>query len=263
MFAFFSSAAIADTTDYYGDKTLRYEDRVYVKNIQSVQLSPDPAVMAPAIIRLGSAGTEDQLILSFDDLDGDVKTYAYTLIHCSAKWEPSNILVSEYLDGFADNPVQDYRLSRNPIQRYTHYTLAFPNQQVKLLRSGNYLLKVYAGNNSDDVVITRRFLVYEEKVDLQVRVHAATIVADRNFKQEVDFTIRYSTGEITNPFAEITPVILQNGRWDNAVSGLKPQFLKDQELIYDYEDVNVFRGGNEFRWFDTRSLRLQTERVGE
>lgn len=250
--------AAPDTTDYYSDNTLRYDDHVYRKSIKTVQLSPDPAVLSTAIIKLNS---DDKLYLSFDDLDGDYKAYSYTLIHCTSKWEPSNILVSEYLDGFEQNPIRDYRFSRNPIQHYTHYSLSFPNDEVKLLRSGNYLLKVFTDKNGEELAFTKRFLVYEDMVSVDANVHAATIVSDRNFKQEVDFTINYNTSEISNPFAEIMPVILQNGRWDNAITGLQPQFVKDKQLVYDYEDGNVFRGGNEFRWFDTRTLRLQTQNV--
>ncbi|MBI3510040.1 MAG: DUF5103 domain-containing protein [Bacteroidetes bacterium] len=251
-------AAPDSIPDYYSDRTLHYDDRVYVKNIKSVQLSPDPQILAPAIIKLN---TDDKLYLSFDDLDGDYKDYYFTFIHCTAKWEPSNILVSEYLDGFTTNPIHDYRFSRATIQRYTHYSLAFPGDGVNLLKSGNYILKVFSDNDEDKIVITCRFMILDQKVSIDETVHAATIVADRNFKQEVDFNINYNSAEISNPYAELSPVILQNYNWSNAVKDLQPQFVKDQQLVYDYEDVNVFRGGSEFRWFDTRTLRLQTERI--
>lgn len=253
-----SISAQKDTTEYYSEKTLRYEDRVYVKNVKSVQLSVDPSVLAPAIIRLDS---EDKLYMSFDDLDGDYKVYNFTLIHCNAKWEPSNMLVSEYLDGFAENPISSYRFSRTTLQKYTHYYFSFPNESIKLTKSGNYLLEVYTDNDMEKIVFTKRFLVFEEKVSVDALVHAPTIVADRNFKQEIDFTINYNTTEISNPYAEIFPVLLQNFRWDNAIVGLQPQFVKDKQLAYDYDDVNVFRGGSEFRWFDTRSLLYQSERI--
>ena len=186
---------------------------------------------------------------------------SYTVIHCNAKWEPSDCSVSDYLDGFFDQEITNYSYSRNTLQRYIHYEASFPNESFKLLRSGNYLLKVFYTGYNDSLVLTRRFMVYETKVGLSGDVHAPTIVADRNFKQEVDFTVTYSDPDITNPFQEIYPVIMQNGRWDNAIVGLQPQFLMDKELRYDYEDVNVFKGGKEFRWFDTRTLKLNTERV--
>ncbi|HEU4717121.1 MAG TPA: DUF5103 domain-containing protein, partial [Bacteroidia bacterium] len=254
-----AKASVPDSAEeYFSDKTLRYEDKIYVPEIKTVVLSPDPSVLAPPVISLNST---DVLYLSFDDLGADFKTYTYTLIHCTAKWEPSNALVSEYLDGFAQNPITDYQYSRSTLQKYTHYSASFPNENVKLTKSGNYLLKVYTDNDEDSIVFTRRFLVYENNVTVDASVHAATIVSDRNFKQEVDFNIGYNQADIANPYSQIYPVILQNFRWDNAISGLQPQFVKDGQLVYDYDDVNVFSGGNEFRNFDTRSLRYKSERV--
>ena len=36
-------------------------------------------------------------------------------------------------------------------------------------------------------------------------------------------------------------------------------YVKDGELDYDYEEGNVFEGGNEFRNFDTRSIKFLTQ----
>jgi Domain of unknown function (DUF5103) len=252
------SASSPDTGDYYNGNILRYEDRTYRNSISSVVLSPDEASMLPPIILLNST---EVLHFSFDDLDGDFKSLYYTVIHCNAEWEPSDVSNMDYIDGFPEQQISDYSFSRSTLQHYTHYKTQFPNEQFKLKLSGNYILKVYEDNDQDKLVLSRRFMVYENKVTLSGDVHAPTIVADRNYKQEVDFTVTYTTDEITNPFKEIYPVIMQNGRWDNAVKGIQPQFLMNKELRYDYEDINVFKGGKEYRWFDTRTLRLNTERV--
>jgi len=260
LFCFAPAALTAqsDTTDYYSDNTLRFEDKTYQKNIRTVQLLPAGLTMGDPLIKLGGP---EQLMLSFDDLDGGYKAYFYTFVHCSANWEASNIMTSEYMDGFIDNPVTEYQYSRATGQKYTHYSFAFPHDNLKIRRSGNYLLKVYLDSDQEKLVLTRRFMVYEERVSITARAHQATIIEDRNFKQEVDFTINTSGYPVLNPFGELTTVITQNNRWDNAVSNLKPQFVKDQELVYDYDDVNVFKGGSEFRWLDTRSLRYQNERI--
>jgi hypothetical protein len=247
-----------DTAEYYSGSVLRYDDRVYQPTIATVLLSPDIETMLPPIIELNS---EEFLQLSFDDLSSDPKTFSYTVVHCNAKWEPSDCSVSDYIDGFYDQTISDYSFSRNTLQNYIHYNAQFPNESFKLRISGNYLLKVFEDGDQDKLVLTKRFMVYQNRVGLLGDVHAPTIVADRNYKQEVDFTVKYTDPDITNPFQEIYPVILQNGRWDNAIVGLQPQFLMDKELRYDYEDVNVFKGGKEFRWFDTRTLKLNTERV--
>ena len=45
------------------------------------------------------------------------------------------------------------------------------------------------------------------------------------------------------------------------IDNLKPRFIKEGQLIYDYEDINNFNGNNEFRYFDIKSLRFLSDRI--
>ncbi len=238
--------------DYYGDNSLRYEDFVYKKNIKTVQLRDESFELTQAILNLDS---QEKLKLSFDDLDADLKNYSYTIIQCNANWEPSDLMANEYIDGFIENSVLDYRYSFNTLQKYTHYNFVFPNNSMRITKSGNYLLKVYLESNPENLIITRRFMVFQNKVAIESKVTAASIIEDRLFKHEIDFTIDHGGYPITNPYGDLKIVITQNNRWDNAKINLKPLFVKDQQLVYDYDQENVFDGGNEFRYFDTRSVR--------
>src|SRR6185436_15064480 len=247
-----------DTLDYYQSNYLRYENFIYADNIKTVILEKNGMQLSDPIIGLNSG---DQLILTFDDLDGDVKNYSYTFIHCNADWTPSQIIISQYLRSFFDAPLTDYQFAFNTIQTYTHYKLIFPNENLSPVLPGNYMLKVFYTENPDSVILTRRWMMYDDKVQIDANVRRATIVADRYSKQEIDFTIGYSTNFIQNPFSDIKIVLMQNGRWDNVITNLKPLYLKDNLLDYNYDEENVFNGGNEFRTFDTRSLRFQTQFV--
>jgi hypothetical protein len=164
-------------------------------------------------------------------------------------------MANEYIDGFIENSVLDYRYSFNTLQKYTHYNFVFPNNSMRITKSGNYLLKVYLESNPENLIITRRFMVFQNKVAIESKVTAASIIEDRLFKHEIDFTIDHGGYPITNPYGDLKIVITQNNRWDNAKINLKPLFVKDQQLVYDYDQENVFDGGNEFRYFDTRSVR--------
>ena len=68
---------------------------------------------------------------------------------------------------------------------------------------------------------------------------------------------------ISNPYSDIKVVIKQNNREDNAITNLQPLFVKQDQLIYDYENENTFEAGNEFRYFDIKSIRYQSERIKE
>ena len=86
-----------------------------------------------------------------------------------------------------------------------------------------------------------------EKVSVKGSVKRATNLEQRNYQHEIDFSIHHSGYGIDNPFSDIMPIITQNSRWDNAISGLQAVFVKDNEIVYDYEDKNL-DGGNEYRF---------------
>ncbi len=237
---------------------MRYADFIYRANIKTVKLEGAALPLSEPVLELNSGA---QLKLRFDDLDGDNKDYWYTFIHCDASWKPSDITQSTYLYGFYEDRITEYRYSFNTLQHFTHYQLVFPNEQMRPLVSGNYILKVYLNNDPDSVVITKRFLVYETLVDVKANVHAATSAEFRQQKQEVDFEIYTGNYSVPNPFGDLKVKILQNFRWDNSIENLKPIFVKDKLLEYNYDEENNFNGGNEFRRFDTRSLQYETEFV--
>ena len=82
-------------------------------------------------------------------------------------------------------------------------------------------------------------MIMDEKVSIKGSVKRATDLEQRNYQHEIDFNIHHSGYEIDNPFGDIMPVITQNSRWDNAISGLQAVFVKDDEIVYDYEDENL------------------------
>lgn len=247
-----------DTTEYFKSNFLRYEDFIYRNNIKTVMLSQVGFDMSFPIIRLN---TEDRLLLQFDDLEHDAKDYFYTFIHCTAKWTPSDLMSSQYLSGFPDDRITDYSFSFNTFQLYTHYRLTIPNSNLIPLVSGNYLLLVFRDNDKSNLVLSRRFMIIDTKVTIEAAVHRASVIDDRDTKQKIDFSVFYNNYQIDNPFGDVNIVILQNDRWDNAISTLKPLFLRENQLDYSYETGNDFNAGNEYRNFDIRSLRYLTEHV--
>jgi len=244
--------------EYGKDDFVRYEDYVYKKNIKTPQLyvKGEPLSM-PVLFMNGNKKLE----LHFDDLDSEFHTYSYKIVHCNANWEPSSLNPQEYISGYFNGFIEDYKYSFNTLFSYIHYKLEFPNQELTFTKSGNYIIKVYANNNEDDLLLTRRFFVVEQRVSIESNIHMATLARHRDYKQEVDFTINTQNYNIQDPYADIQVVLSQNRRWDNAIFNLKPLFVRTPELIYNYEDNNLFDGNNEFRFFDAKDLRYQSMNV--
>ena len=250
--------AQSEQDDYFKDNRTLYEDHTYLSTIKTVLLHREGNPMSIPLIMLGA---DEKLQLSFDDLSGGDDVYEYTFTHCTAEWQASNLQNTDYLQGFLSDRITTISYSFNTNQRYSHRTLLFPNESIQLTKSGNYLLLVYRNGDPKQAILTRRFMVAENKVTLEMAPHASTIGESRKYKQELDFTIFNSGYIINNPFGELKTVITQNGRWDNAIRGLQPRFLKDKELVYDYEEENIFNGGNEFRFLDFRNFKYRSENV--
>ncbi|MDQ3192690.1 MAG: DUF5103 domain-containing protein [Bacteroidota bacterium] len=244
--------------EYYITDYLRHENFIYNPLIKTVMLHLEENELSAPVMKLNS---NNVLKLSFDILDLELKNYMYAFIHCDADWAPSALHEAEYLDGFFENYITDYQFSFNTLERYMHYNLFFPNDNINFTASGNYLLVVYEEGNRDKPVITRRFMVYEEKVIVNPNVVRAADPMERSLKQKIDFSILHNGYNILNPMQDLRVAVLQNNRWDNANTTLKPLFIKESELVYNYDSENLFYGGNEFRNFDIKTIRFKTENV--
>lgn len=244
-----------ENLDYSKENFLRYEDYTYKDNIKTVQLYVKDAPLSYPVLFLNDS---KQLELHFDDLTQEFHTYTYEFIHCNANWQPSNLNAQEYISGFFQGFIEDYEYSFNTLFPYIHYKMAFPNQQINFLKSGNYIIKVYANNDPEDLLLTKRFFVVEKSVSINASVKMATLARYRDFKQEVDFNIQLGSYQVQDPYSDISVFIMQNRRWDNAIQNLKPLFVRGEELVYNYEDKNLFDGGNEFRFFETKDFLYQS-----
>lgn len=246
--------------DYANDNQLRFEDWVYKPYIKTAQLHEASYDANPPIIKLNSS---EQLELSFDDLQADKKTYSISFVHCTASWESSELMFAEYMNGFFDANFLNFNFSSNTIQKYTHYSIKFPQANMQFTKSGNYIAYVYEDNDKEKLVLTKRFMIYEDKVTVLANVRQAIGNDEQYESQHIDFTVVNSAYELTNPFTDMKVVITQNNRWDNAVRDIRPTFTEPRQLTYSLDDKSTFKGGNEFRFFDTRSLRTYTERIGD
>lgn len=235
---------------------INFVDFIYEENIKSVFLYPEsmqnenPArlINQPIIPLDGNT----PLILEFDDLTADFRGFRAKIIHCDAEWKPSVLSEIEYTTSFNDYPLTEYSASFSTKIPYYHYRLEVPPVRI----SGNYLLVV----NSEDKrkpVLTRRFMVYETKVRIGAVVNFAVGTYERNTHQQVDFNIDHRGLSVPAPQNDLKVVIRQNFRWDTAKTGFKPAQVNsfDQSVKYQFFNLeNAFTGGNEFRYFDSRTI---------
>ena len=231
---------------------LKYSDNTYVDHIRTVRLHIEGFPHSYPIIELGGGA---RLRLSFDDLAEEVGRYSYSFIHCNRDWTPSTLGQMEYNSGYANDYLEDYDFSLRTLTQYVHYDLVFPNRNMRLEKSGNYLLVVYDTQDGDRPVITRRFMVAENLAGMSGQVNRPSVVEKLHTHQEVQLLANTKQLQPRAPLQELSLTVLQNGRWDNAVSGVQPNLLGRETVQFNYQDVLVYRGGNEFRNLDVRSIQ--------
>ena len=233
-----------------------YKDFNYSNCIKSSTLTNNENELLDPIIKLNSNQT---LKLSFDDLDNNLKYYMYTFIHCDSNWEKSDIMYSEYLNGFYENYIEEYYYSFNTIQQYIHYELTFPNENINFLKSGNYIIIIY--DEYMNPILTKRFIVYEDILRTKSNVKRGTFSKDFDTKHEIDFEIYLDNFSIQNPFEEISIIIQQNDDWNNVKKNIQPSFVGKNIIKYDYEEQTSFNAGNEFRKFEISNIDFFSENV--
>lgn len=252
-----------DTADYYSENYVRNDDHIYQEYIKAVEFSRVGFELADPIINLNS---DEQFHVGFDDLHRNFNQYFYQVQHCTSSWEKSEIWTNEYLEGNEEEQVTLYEPSLNTRTTYTHYYFEFPNDRFILKKSGNYILRVYSRDAAGNEInaFTRRFMVVDPKVAISASIGRAGTSEDYETKQEVDFSINTAGYRIDSPYQDIKVVILQNWRWDIALTNLKPYMVYNEKLDYSFDNgTNLFDGINEFRRFDLKSVKLISEKVRE
>lgn len=235
-----------------------FTDKIYSPSVRTVQFFKNGFELAPPVLDLTGL---DPLVLRFDDLQSNAEYLTYAIVHCDAAWRASDLMTGQFIEGAPFDAVPSPASSFNTLQGFLEYEVEVPNRLMRPKVSGNYVLKVYRGSDEEDLVLTRRFLVFEQRVQIDARMQAPRDVELRNSAQHIDLTIRYPGINIQDPFSDLQVVVLQNMRWDDARTGMKPKFIRDRELVYDLPPQTLFAGGNEWRNYDLKDMRYASIRI--
>jgi hypothetical protein len=223
-------------------------------NIKSIVLDPHKVNTYNPLIRLG-----DSFSLSFDDLDGDQKFYSYKIEHCNYNWESSGLSVSEYLNGFQTDRIRNYEDSFNTFQNYTHYKITIPNENMRIKKSGNYIISIIDDNRN--ILFTRRLIVYQPRVNVEVSVHRSRNITYIDQKQDIEFVIFASNLNLRDPNQDIKVAIYQNMDWNTVKKDIPPKYISNGKLMYNYVSDISYWAGNEFLYFDSKEIRNATNNI--
>ncbi len=230
---------------------------VFVENLKTLRVEVNGIWDHPPVVPLGG---NNKVEISFDDLQHTYVRRTYHITHCNADWTPSDLLENEYLDGFNDRPIENYDPSMNTTMLYNHYSLVFPNEDVRLKVSGNFIVDIME-DGDDEPVARACFSVLDRRVDASLSVTPNTDIDQYASHQQVSIGINYFNYDVHRPEEELRPVVLQNRRWDTRVDVGRPSNMRSTELLYDHDRDLIFPAGNEYRRFEILDEYVPTMRV--
>lgn len=235
----------------------RLPDHVYMPEIRTPRLFQQNNQQSLALITLNSS---DLLELHFDDMSGVPKNYYYTYVLCNADWTPADVSPFDYIRGFPQNRLSQYRASTVTASRYVHYQALLPDRNCMPSKSGNYLLKVYLDADTSKLAFTKRMLVVDNRASVGAQVQQPFDNEILRTHQKIQVAVNTQQLNILSP-QQTKLVILQNNRWDDAIRDIQPTFIRGKMMEYNAEQDCIFPAGKEYRWADLQSFRFLSDRM--
>lgn len=231
--------------------------RVFDSSFKSLQVRLEGNDFFPPILTWGNDG--ERIVVSFDELKDDRSYLRYTLVHCDADWQPSEGLVdSEFVDGFNYADVEDYEFSSGTFSQFVHYRFSLPNEQMRPLLSGNYLVRVYREEDPEDVVLQARFMVSENAVMVPVEVTSRTDVDYNEAHQQLSVKVNTRNYRVQDMYRDLKLRVTQNLRPDTEVALSSPMMVNGNVAVFERDKRLIFAAGNEFRRIETVATNYRT-----
>ena len=219
--------------------------RVFNERVRTLRVERRVLLLEDGIV--DGSEPDNTLHISFDEMSHDVHFYTYTVTMLNG-----DLLSNEYLTGFATQDITDFEHSINTSREYTHYRFDFPNEDMKLTKSGQYRLSIYEDGDRDNTVAEVDFCVVEPMVKIDARVRNNTDIELSGRFQQLDIDVNTTALDVRDP-KEVRLVVTQNNRLDNAVELTQPTFVETNRLRYINNKALIFEGGNEYHHFDAFS----------
>jgi hypothetical protein len=236
--------------------TIAAKSRIIDPQIKSLQAVVNQDWLSPAVMRLHS---DDVLNVSFDELSHDYHRYIYRVEHCEANWTSSTSLFeSDWLEGFNNNPIDDYDRSVNTTMAYTHYKFQIPNDRMRLRLSGNYRIHIYDNDDDEREVMTVDFCIAEQSMPLSMTITTNTDIDTNVSHQQVSLAVNYGVARVTDPANQLRVVVMQNGREDNWKVNPKPTILSGSGAEWQHSRELIFDAGNEYRKYEVLDVSHPT-----
>ena len=234
-----------------------WENKIYKKGIETVLIHKKGWELSMPIIELGK---EDMISLQFDEIGTKVNDYSWTIVHCNSKWQESDLNPIEYIEGYQELEVESYSFSQNTLVNYANYSIEFPNDDMQMTISGNYIIKIYDRDEPEKLILVRRFYVVENQVKVDAKVDNLNVKVNEGLNQRLNIELKCDY-EIENPYETVMLKVQKNNGIVKDFSKIKPSFIDGNVLKYIAVNELAFAGGNEYRHFDIKNFKFISDRL--
>ena len=217
---------------------------IFDPEFKSLRVTNSGGQLLPPVLQLGGGNS---LTVEFDELAESRRYLRYRLIHCSANWQPSALVESEYLNGFNQADVDDYAYSESTFAHYVNYRITVPSADMMPRLSGNYLLQVYDSDEPDKILLQTRFMVSEQSAGLDVTVTSRTDLDYNARHQQLAVTANVDGAGVSDVFNDLRLVIVQNGSPAMTRSLQRPLRASGESAVWEHQEPLIFPAGNEYR----------------
>ncbi len=218
-------------------------------NIKSLQLYRGELKESHPSIRLGS---NDVLTLRFDELGGSSRLFRVRIRHRNADWSDSRLLSDFYLRGHREDLIEGGQPSSVQNPHYMHYRYQFPNENMQLVLSGNYLMEVLEYETSR-VLFSLPFFVHENVGQVQFDLEEL-FGLDARYRVHHQPFARFSYPSfVVSPVTDLDIRFVQNRFWgrsrladeyDVSESGVYRAYLSRPESfvgVYEFRPLDIAR----------------------
>ncbi|MEX0681352.1 MAG: type IX secretion system plug protein domain-containing protein [Balneolales bacterium] len=197
-------------------------------NIKSIQLyRGDRKSTIPAI----ELGENEFITLRFDELGERGRMFRVRVQHRNADWSPSTLMEGFYLSGHHEDLIMGGQPGNVQGPEYTHYTYRFPNENIQIRISGNYLLEVLDYETSQKI-FSIPFFVFENDGQLNINIEELYVREPRYFLHHQLFARFKYPSYVLSPLMDLRIFFVQNRFWGR---------VREVD-VEDVAEMGVYRG---------------------
>ncbi|MBN2485084.1 MAG: DUF5103 domain-containing protein [Bacteroidales bacterium] len=204
--------------------------------------------------------SNDFLELRFDVFSSASPDLYYSVELCDYNWEPVDIDPMDYTEGFLYNSFSANSNSINTTVDYVHYRLTIPNSDFSVTQGGNYVLRIFKNDELTDTLLVQRFVVYNDWVNVQLQSDKYQSKLSQYYQEltaDID-PMRLTANDLSG---NIILSVFQNNNWNTIKTFSSYSVNHTGLIVFNSPGQIVFNGRNEFRIFDTKSLKHYSERI--